>query len=380
MKPISLLFIITALITWQNGYCQDTLVVKGGEQLIVRQLKEKKLEYEFRLITENGGTVKSRLLKQLVDSVKKVASPADSTGTSESKRNEQRHEEPASPTDIPREKAWHFSSNIAAGLGNNIEVNDLSGNPDKNSFSFDIAWDAIARYQRAGKKIASTHELHYLFSVQKQGLRTGSFLQIAQDQLNTLQDLSRSFSRNNKWNINLILKAGTPLFTQYDGNYFRDHTGLGHIKGFASPWEMTVSPGVKFQSGSAFRLSVSPYSFNLLGVASTAIRQKGLYITDTDAAGNYKGFLFSRLGAEINCWLDKEVNDWLQMQYRLGFSANYFEQLTKNGSMDGLFITRFRLIRDLYLTHRMVLKNSFTRNFLKPYFNQHVLLSYTKSW
>ena len=68
------------------------------------------------------------------------------------------------------------------------------------------------------------------------------------------------------------------------------------------------------------------------------------------------------------------------MQYRLSLSSDYFEKFGKNGLMDGLFITRIKIIKDIYLTHRLELKNNLAGNLLKPYFNQSILLSYSKAF
>ena len=106
---------------------------------------------------------------------------------------------------------------------------------------------------------------------------------------------------------------------------------------------------------------------------------KKLHITDADAACNYKSRVFKSLSAAISLWFDKPNQQCLTMRYRLIVSGNYFEQIAKNGMLDGLFITRFRLIKDLYLTHRLSLQNSFNNAFFQPFLNQNILLSYSKS-
>jgi hypothetical protein len=216
--------------------------------------------------------------------------------------------------------------------------------------------------------------------IQKQGLAAGNPLQIVQDRLNTLHDASWKIGKKSAWNVNTIISTSTPLITQFDGNTFQDYNRLGRISGWLSPYEVRLAPGIKFQPNTSFRFSVSPYAVQLLGVKMNDVSAKGLYITETDASGNYKQFVATRLGAEINVWYDKQIGEWLQMQYRLTIAANYFEQITRTGIMDGLFITRLRLIKNLFLTHRLVAQNSFSNRFFKPFLNQNILLSFSKAF
>jgi hypothetical protein len=388
MKTYFLLLLAALLLNAANAGAQDTLQLHGGDKIPVYKLKVIHDHYHFYTTTSSGHKIKSRLLLSLVDSVKRLSLTTDTLATSKrNRKNKGSHQETAvstnsnENTDPPaRIRAWKYNNSVSLGLGNNMELNDPTGLPDKSGFSIDFAWDASAQYTREGRSFSSTHELHTMFSIQKQGLSRGTHLQIAQDNLSLLHDISWTLKKNKKWNLNFIIKSGTAVFTCFDGSYFKNHTGLGRVKSFASPYDITVSPGIKFQPSGALRISVSPYSFNLFGVINDEIRNKGLHITDTDAGGNYKKNLYRRLGAEINCWFDKEVNGRLQLQYRLGISANYFEQITRNGLLDGLFITRIKLFRELYLTHRLSLKNTFDNNFFKPFVSQNILLSYAKSF
>jgi Protein of unknown function (DUF3078) len=276
-------------------------------------------------------------------------------------------------------KPWHKSIAFGINVGNVLEFNNPGGSDVKN-FSLNTSLDLGLNYKKQGKKFEMTNELHYLFGIQKEGLSGGTHIQKVQDDLVTLHDISIGIGKNNKWNFNLIIKSATALFTIFDGTYFKDYNTLGRIKGFASPYDVTVSPGIKFQPNQYFRVSLSPYSFNLYGIKNSEITGKGIYITDADAAGNYKNFLYKRLGAEVNFWYDRRVKEWLDIQYRLGISSDYFEKIGKNGIMDGLFITKFKIIKDIYLTHRATIKSNLAVNFLRPYYNQTVLLSYAKSF
>lgn len=346
---------------------QDTLYIKGGEKIPVSTLKLKNGQYRF---TYNSGTQKGAVIESLVDSFFQLQ-PAK-----KSKKQQDVFEQTASAN---KAKNWNVNVYLSLGLGNNLSINDPSGLPDKSSLSGDVALDVNANYQPANKRFSATNELHYLLSVQKQSLTRSAHLQIAQDNINTLHDIAWRTGKNSSWNINSIIRISTPLITQFDGNYFANHTGLGRISGLASPYELTFAPGIKYQPNQAFRFSVSPYSFRVIGVTMTDVLAKGLYITDIDALGNYKTFVFKRLGAEINLWFDKQIKESLSMQYRISISGNYFEQIAKNGMLDGLFITRFRLIKDLYLTHRLSIQYAFSNAFFKPFLNQNILLSYSKS-
>lgn len=48
--------------------------------------------------------------------------------------------------------------------------------------------------------------------------------------------------------------------------------------------------------------------------------------------------------------------------------------------MAGLFITKIKLVKNIYLTHRAELKENFSNCPFKPYYNQSILLSYAKSF
>ncbi len=68
------------------------------------------------------------------------------------------------------------------------------------------------------------------------------------------------------------------------------------------------------------------------------------------------------------------------MQYRLGISSDYFSNVATNGLMDGLFITKIKIIKNVYLSHRAIIKGDFASKPFKPYYTQTILLSYAKSF
>jgi hypothetical protein len=187
-------------------------------------------------------------------------------------------------------------------------------------------------------------------------------------------------NKSNKWNFNLIAKTSTSIFTIFDGDFFKDYNNNGKTQGFLNPYDVTLSPGIKFQPNDYFRFSLSPYSINLYGLRSQQIANTGFYTQTFDTNGDYDLFVFKQLGAELNIWYDRKYKKWLDMQYRLGISSDYFTKLAKNGLMDGLFITKIKLIKNVYLSHRAILKADFTQKPFKPYYNQTVLLSFAKNF
>lgn len=375
MKTV-LPFIVLVSGMVSNTFAQnDTLFVKANQQIICTQLKEKGDQYQFNYISADNQTAKGSIFKWLVDSVRYVK-PVTKSNKKKVKPTQQVAE---NLDNTPIVKNWQHTVSFGINLGNVLEFNNPAGKGRKN-FSLNTSLDLGLNYRKESSKFAMTNELHYILGLQKEGLTNNDHIQNYQDNLITLHDFSRGFGVGNKMNFNIILKTTTSLFTVYDGNYLRDYNNLGRTKAFASPYDIIVSPGLKYQANQYFRISISPYSFQLYGIRDIGIADKGLYITDMDANGKFKRFVFKRLGAEANFWFDKKVKKWLEMQYRLSFSSDYFGNFGKNGLMDGLFITKIKLIKDIYLTHRATLKSNLAVNFLNPYYNQVILISYSKSF
>ncbi len=380
MKQCIFTFSICLLFVNASFAQTDTIFTKGNQQILCSKIKETNEEYKFTYTNTINEKAKSSILKYLVDSVKYFVPFFDSTQhVKQNKKKKKKEEVIVTQIEPSREKAWKKSIAFGINVGNVLEFNNPSGTDIKN-LSLNTSIDLGLNYRKQGKKFEMTNELHYIFGIQKEGLTGGKHLQRVQDELNMLHDLSMGLGKNNKWNFNLIVKSSSSIFTIFDGEYFKNYTTLGRIKSFASPYDITVSPGIKYQPSQYFRISLSPYSFNLYGIKNDEITNKGIFITDVDAGGNFKNFLYKRLGAEVNFWYDRQIKQWLTMQYRLSFSSDYFEKIGKNGLMDGLFITKVKIIKDIYLTHRATIKSNLAVNFLKPYYNQTVLLSYAKSF
>lgn len=127
--------------------------------------------------------------------------------------------------------------------------------------------------------------------------------------------------------------------------------------------------------GSGFILMGNNY-----GLAGQQIANTGYYTQTFDTNGDYDLFVFDQLGAELNIWYDRKYKKWLEMQYRLGFSSDYISESDTSILMDRMFITKVRIFKNIYLTHRAVLKGDLLDSPLKPYYKQTVLLSFAKSF
>ncbi len=276
-------------------------------------------------------------------------------------------------------KPYQYSFALGFNLSNILEFNSPSG-PDKKSFSATTTLDLGLDYYKEGNRFAMTNELHWTLAVQKDGISSSDRIQRVSDDFSTLHDFSCTLSKSSKWNANLIVKTGTSIFTIYDGNYFKDYNNNGKIQGFLSSYQINLSPGIKYQPNDYFRLSLSPYSVSLYGLTSQQIANTGYYTQTYDTNGDYDLFVFEQLGAELNIWYDRKYKKWLEMQYRLGFSSDYFSNTDKNILMDGMFITKFRIVKNLYLTHRAILKGDLLETPFKPYYKQTVLISFAKSF
>lgn len=282
--------------------------------------------------------------------------------------------------DKPKEKYHQFNTNLGLMLGSIFEWNNTAGTPDKTGLAFNIGLDFTHRYNKPTSKISLSNELHYVWSVQKDGLLDTNHFQNGQDELMTLHDWSIGFTEKNKWNINLITKFSTSLFHTFDGNYFADITGLGRIRSPLSPFIINLAPGIKYNVNDDFRISISPFSAELYGVTNSEISSKGIYITDTLAGGQYKKGIIRKEGVELNLWFDKQIKEWLNFQWRLTLSSDYKQGFLNNAVADGLFITKLKLIKDIYVTHRFTLNSDLFSNLTKPFMTQNIQLSYSKSF
>ena len=351
------------------------ILKNDSKEIRCKILKETHTKYTYAFVNAKNKVEKATILKSVVDTVQYNKYDANLV------ENKLFAEKPA-PEVVEAEepeKAYHFTFGIGLNVGNILEFNSPSG-PDKKSFSGTGALDLGLDYYKEGNRFAMTNELHWNIAVQKSGITDASRIQRVNDELVTLHDFSFTLSKSSKWNVNLIAKTNTSVFTIFDGDYFKDYNESGKTQAFLNPYEVVLSPGIKYQPNDYFRLSFSPYSVSLYGLTNQQIANTGYYTQTFDANDNYDLFLFKQLGAELNIWYDRKYKKWLEMQYRLGISSDYFSDIAKNGVMDGLFITKFKIIKNVSLSHRGILKGEFFEKPFKPYYKQTILLSFSKSF
>jgi hypothetical protein len=272
-------------------------------------------------------------------------------------------------------KSFTYTFGLALNLENILEFN-TPNKPDKKIFSATSAIDLGLDYAREGNRFAMTNELHWITSVRKSGITGDNHIERITDDLKLLHDFSVQLSKNSKWNFNLIVKSTTSIFTIFEGDTFKDYNNNGKTQAFLSPYEMILSPGIKYQPNASFRVSISPYSVSLYGLKSQQIANTGLYTQTFDENNNYDLYLFTKQGAELNIWYDKKIKKWLEMKYRLGVSSDYLSENKVTGLLDGLFITKIRIFKNFSIMQRGVLKGDIISQPFKPYYKQNILLSY----
>lgn len=272
--------------------------------------------------------------------------------------------------------SWEKTINMGINLSHILNINPPTNAP-KQGMSFTNTFDISLVYIKEGSRLQMANEMHSIITLNKSNINSKSTL--VADNLNTLHDISYSMKKNNKWNTNIIVKAESPMLKQYDGNYLTDINNLGLIQKILNPYRLILSPGFKFQPNKTWKLSISPYSVEIFGMNNQFIVNKGIHITELDENGNFKSKLVSNLGAETNIWFDKKIRKKIDLKYRLNLSSNYFENTFKNGRIGGTFISLFKLHKNLSLTHRGLLKGDFAQKPFKPYYNQAILLNFTKA-
>ncbi|MFN8354151.1 MAG: hypothetical protein U0Y10_06895 [Spirosomataceae bacterium] len=269
-------------------------------------------------------------------------------------------------------KAWEISLNLGVNLSHTMQVNSKP-NAGKEGFSTTNNLDLGLNYSK--KNVLVTNEFHWQFSLYRSGIK--ALTQKTADELISLHDFSVGLTHHNTWGINLIAKSNTGIFSTFKDGFFRDTTGQNLVQGFLNPYEFVLSPGVKWQPTKYLRISASPYTIRFYGLIDQKIANTGLYTTDKQSNGiDFVRSIVERQSAELNIWYDRKVKKWLQMQYRLGIKSSYAETVLNNGTMDGLFITKLKLIGNIYLTHRATLRGTFEQKPFKPIYSQVITLSY----
>lgn len=366
-------FVLLFFLIGGHLYAQkDAIIKKDSTEIRCNVLKENHTKYTYAYINSSNKVVKSSILKSLVGSIKYDKYEANLVV------NKFFDTEPVAEDKEPV-KSYQYTFGIGLNVSNILEFNSPSG-PDKKVFSATSALDLGLDYYKEGNRFAMTNELHWNLSLQKSGISTTNHIQRVSDELVTLHDLSYAMTKNSKWNVNLIVKTNTSIFTIFDSDYFKDYNNNGKTQGFLGPYEVVLSPGIKYQPNDYFRLSFAPYSVSLYGLASQQIANTGYYTQTFDSSGDYDLFVFNELGAELNIWYDRKLKKWLEMQYRLGISSDYLSKEPMSVLVEGLFITKFKIYKNISLSHRASLKGDFLESPFKPYYKQTILLGYSKSF
>jgi len=352
---------------------KDVIIKKDSTEIRCKIMTETPTMYTYAFLNAKNNVKKTNILKSVVENVeynkydKNLVEDKLFTDVA-----------PIVYTEEPV-KSYQYSFGLGFNVSNILEFNAPSG-PDKKSFSATTTLDLGLDYFKEGNRFAMTNELHWTLAVQKSGISGSDRIQRVSDDFVTLHDFSYTLSKNSKWNTNLIVKTSTSIFTIYDGDYFKDYNNNGKIQSFLSPYQVVLSPGIKYQPNDYFRLSLSPYSVSLYGLTSQQIANTGFYTQTYDTNGDYDLFVFEQLGAELNVWYDRKYKKWLEMQYRLGISSDYFSKTDINVLMDGMFITKIKIVKNIYLTHRAILKGDLLDTPFKPYYKQTILLSFAKTF
>ncbi len=376
---MSVVFILAA----DRSAAQDVLYKR--DSIRCKILKVTTTDYVYAYRDSNNTVVQATISRRLVDSVKYKRYVTDTIKiVSESDKNKQEKKEAsvaASDKDKDKDEdkvsPWLFTFGIGLSATNFLEINSPHDS-NKNSLSATCTIDLGMTYKKDGGRFEMSNELHWLFVAQRSSLKSSAHIQRVADELKTLHDFSLGMNKGNKWSVNVIAKLTTSVFTIYKGDYFQNVNHTGKEQGFINPYEVILSPGIKFQPDKYFKISLSPYSMRFYGLESQAIANTGLYTQDTNANHNYVRYEYKLLGAELNIWYQRKIRKWLEMQYRLGISSEYIDRIGKNCFMDGLFITKVKLIKNLSLSHRAVLKGDLGDKPFKPHYTQTIVLSYTR--
>jgi hypothetical protein len=376
-----LLFSLLTIIFLFSINCnaqKDLIVKKDSTEIRCTIIKETSKKYKYSFQNLKSKIEKTSILKSVVDTVYYNKFEADTSVTKKIEIKETPKKE-AKITEKDTIKSFQFTFGLGLNLENVLEFN-TPNKPDKKTFSATTAIDLGLNYFKEGNRFAMTNELHWTASVQKKGLTGDDRIIRTSDELITLHDFSVTLSKNSKWNFNLIAKSATSIFTIFDGDFFKDYNELGKNQAFLNPYDVTLSPGIKYQPNKHFRVSISPYSVNMYGLLNQEIANTGYYTQTFDENNDYSLYVFTKLGADMNIWYDKKVKKWLEMQYRLSVSSDYLKETKITGLLDGLFITKFKIFKNLGLVHRAVLKGDFVTQPFKPYYKQNILLSFSKSF
>ena len=281
------------------------------------------------------------------------------------------------PDSIPR--VWTFQTALGINIAFSSNKNQIE-ETSKDGFSTINTVDLNLNYRK--RRVQMTNEAHWQFSLYKAGNKNAQVVKSADDLL-FLHDWSFGFSRKNRWNVNLISKINTSINTIFEGGFFKDTTTENKypVQKFLNPYDATFSPGIKYQPTDHLRISFAPFAYRLYGTLDQNIADQGLYNTQYNADSTHivKNITENK-GAELNIWYDRDFNQWVVLQYRIDVSSSYAESILKKGTVNGFFITKIKLFKDLYLSHRAIVRGTLGQTPFKPQFGQVITLSYGKTF
>jgi hypothetical protein len=247
MKNLSfILMLLSIIFVINNASAQrDIIYKKDSTQIRCKIVKEEADKYDYAFTDSTLKVFKTKILKTFVDSVHynfydtnlvqnkifgkiKKLKPAPAEAVTEVKKN------------------WKFSFGLGLNVGNILEFNSNPG-PDKKSFTANSSLDFGLNYAKEGRKFEMTNELHCILGFQKTGITGADHIQRVSDNITSLHDFSSKIGKSKKWDFNLIARSSTTIFNVYDGEYLKDINHLGKIQGFLSPYDVTISPGIKYE-------------------------------------------------------------------------------------------------------------------------------------
>lgn len=119
---------------------------------------------------------------------------------------------------IPR--VWTLGVNLGINIAFSSNKNQME-ETSKDGFSTTNTVDLNLNYNK--RRVQMTNEVHWQFSLYKAGGKNSPVVKSSDDLL-SLHDWSVGFSRKNKWNLNVISKVNTSIFTIFEGGLFKDTT------------------------------------------------------------------------------------------------------------------------------------------------------------
>jgi hypothetical protein len=282
-----------------------------------------------------------------------------------------------SPQDsIIKAKVWQM--NLTFGLNGSYAKNtNVAPGTGQEGLSATLTFDLnIAK--KEGRFISS-NEFHYVSSFFKSGEKN-SRVNKTSDNLLTLHDWAIRNGNDSKWHINCIVKFITPLISTFKGGLFTsvDPKQI-KIEKFGNPYDINLAPGIKYALfNKKLNLSISPYAIRFYGVTEQSIADQNIYeIGAIDSiSGKKLKYKKEKKGAEINIWFDYAVKDILTFEYRVDISSKYSDTPLQEGLFNALLITKLKLVKNLFLTHRANLNGVLEQDPQKPEWKQTWLLSY----